>query len=1000
MSYLHKFTSAAVLLTVATSSLGAQAATFDVATGAEASRGAPEPAAVTITGTVTDQRSGQPLPSVQVNIVGTMIGALSDAQGRFRIVGAPAGPVRLRARLLGYAAVEHSVTLEEGNPATVDFALTSSPLSLDAVVVTGTAGGSQIREIGNAVGRVDAAKISETSPAVNVQQLLGQRDPGVVVQPAAGMVGAGSAIRIRGTSSLSLTNQPIIYVDGVRIDNNAAGGPSIRQGRTAARLNDFNPEDIESIEIIKGPAAATLYGTEASNGVIQVLTKRGKNGAPKVDVALRSGTNFMRDPAGRFRYTYGINPNTAQVDSFNIFNYYKELTGKDIFTNGAINSANASISGGTETARYFASGDYGSNHGIVDYNWENTAGTRLNLSLLPSAKWKFDTYLNFTQNETRFAQAADGFGIWDMMVWSSPSLLNTTTKGFRYANPDIAGQIDSRSKVNRFTGGVDLRFQPTSWLTQQLKIGHDNGQTTNQILFPRVPFGEVNFFGARAGGEKTLETVSTIFNTLDYSATAKKEIRSMTTATSAGAQFYRKQINVISGVGSNFPTPDVTTIGGAASSTSGETFVENKTLGMYVQEVLGFRNRLFLTAAIRGDANSAFGENFQAAYYPKLSASWVVNEEPFFGRFADRVNTLKVRGAWGQAGQQPDVFAALRLYAPQTGPGGVPVVTPSSIGNPELKPERGEELELGFDLGLLDDRVTIAYTHYNKTTSDAIVLAPNRPSTGFPGTTVRNLGKVRNWGNELGVNVNVLNRQKLGWDLGVNYATAGNVVDDLGGVVLQNARVGYPVGAIFFNRIAHAEFNGTGQLINVTCESEGGAAPQPCATAPQVYWGNSTPTWWGSVTNSVTLFEKLRLGANVEFQGGFNQVDGDINFGHTTFQNSAKVYATPDPVFAAYQTVIPRLGLGFFDAGFAKLRELSANYQLPASIAGRAGAQSASVTGAWRNVMTLWQAQDNVWGTKIFDSETRVPGSSELGFTYQTVIPPTSQVVFTVRMTY
>lgn len=1000
MPRMHTLASAALLLAATSLPLGAQDITSAEAATYTATVGGTRVVVATISGTVTDQRSGQPLPGVQVNIVGTMIGALTDAQGRYRIVNAPAGPARLRARLLGYTAVERAIAPEDGRTISVDFTLTSSPLSLDAVVVTGTAGGSQVREIGNAVGRVDAAKIAETSPAVNVLQLLGQRDPGVVVQPAAGMVGAGSAIRIRGTASLSLTNQPIIYVDGVRIDNNAAGGPSIRQGRTAARLNDFNPEDIESIEIIKGPAAATLYGTEASNGVIQVLTKRGKTGAPKVDLALRTGTNFMRDPAGRFRYTYGINPNTAQVDSFNIFRFYKEQTGKDIFTNGAINSANASVGGGTDVARYFLSADYGSNHGIVDYNWENTAGTRLNLSLLPNQRWKLDTYLNFARNETRFAQAADGFGIWDMMVWSSPSLLNTATKGFRYANPDIAGQIDSRSRVSRFTGGAELRFQPTSWLTQQLKVGHDNGQTTNQILFPRVPFGEVNFFGARAGGEKTLESVSTVFNTLDYSATAKKEIRSITTATSAGAQYYRKQINLISGVGSNFPTPDVTTIGGAASSTSGETFLENKTLGMYAQEVLGFRNRLFLTAAIRGDANSAFGENFKAAYYPKLSASWVVNEEPFFERFASRINTLKLRGAWGQAGQQPDVFAALRLYAPQTGPGGVPVVTPTSIGNPELKPERGEELELGFDMGFLNDRVTVAYTHYNKVTTDAIVLAPNRPSTGFPGSTVQNLGRVHNWGNELGVNLAVLTRPTLAWDLGVNYATADNVVEDLGGVVLQNARVGYPVGSIFFNRIANAEFNNSGQLVNVLCESAGGAAPQACSTAPQVYWGNSTPTWWGSVNNSFTVLEKLRLSALVDFQGGFNQVDGDINFGHTTFQNSAKVYATPDPVFAAYQTVIPRLGLGFFNAGFAKLRELSANYQLPTALAGRAGAQNASVTAAWRNVMTLWQAQHDVWGTKIFDSETRVPGGSELGFTYQTVIPPTSQVVFTVRMTY
>ena len=956
--------------------------------------------ATIITGTISDQRSGLPLPGAQVSVIGTTTGAMTDEKGHYRIPGVPAGTVRLRVRLLGYGLVERTVTVMDGTPAVVDVTLSSSPLALDAVVVTGTPGGTQVREIGNAVGRIDAAAIAQTSPSVNVQQVIGQRDPGVIVQPAAGMVGAGSAIRIRGTASLSLTNQPIIYVDGVRIDNSASAGPAIRQGRTASRLNDFNPEDIESIEIIKGPAAATLYGTEASNGVIQILTKRGKSGAPRLDVTLRTGTNFMKDPEGRFRKTYGVNPNTAQVDSFNIFDHYKQLTGKSIFTNGALDNVDASVSGGSDAARYFASANYGVNHGIVDYNWQNTGGTRLNLSLLPSVKWKLDTYLNYGQNETRFAQAADGFGIWDMLVWSSPALLNTPTKGFRYANPDIAGQIDSRSKVSRFTGGVDLRHQTTSWLTQQLKVGDDNGQTTNQILFPRVPYGDVNFFGARSGGEKTLEAVTTTFNTLDYAATAKTDVHSISTATSAGAQYYRKQVSVVSAVGSNFPTPDITTIGGAATTSSGETFIENKTLGMYVQEVLGFRNRLFITGAVRGDANSAFGSNFKAAYYPKVSASWVVSEEPFFQPYTSRVSSLKLRGAWGEAGQQPDVFAALRLYAPQTGPGGVPVVTPSSFGNPALRPERGKELELGFDLGLFNDRTTLTYTHYNKTTTDAIVLAPNRPSSGFPGATVQNLGKVRNWGNEIGLNVNVLNRQRVGWDLGVNYATAGNVVDDLGGVVLQSARVGYPVGGIFFQRIATAQFSPTGSLTNVTCESLNGAPPQSCSTAPQVYWGNSTPTWWGSVTNSVTLFEKLRLGANIDFQGGFHQVDGDIAFGHTTFQNSAKDYGTPDPVFAAYQTVIPRLGLGYFDAGFAKLRELSASYQLPSALAGRTGAQTASVTAAWRNVLTLWQAQHDIWGTRIFDSETRVPGSSELGYTYQTVIPPTSQIVLTVRMSY
>ncbi len=957
--------------------------------------------AAVLAGAITEQGSGKPIVGAQVILVGTSLGGVTNGQGTYRLANLPAGPVRIQVRAIGYAPIDRDATLTDGATLTLNFAMEARALSLNAMVVTGTPGGTQVRELGNAIGRVSVAKIAETSPATNIQQLLGQRDAGVVVQPAAGMVGAGSAIRIRGASSLSLTNQPIIYVDGVRVDNNPAGGPNIRQGRTASRLNDFNPEDIESIEIIKGPAAATLYGTEASNGVIQILTKRGQSGAPKFDVTYRAGVNYMDSPEERFRYTYGVNPTTRMVDSFNVFGLYREQNpGKELFNNGSLNSVAASISGGTPLVRYFASADRQSNVGIVDYNWQRSAGGRANVSVSPNDKTKLDVNLNFNQSNTRYPQAADQFGIWDMMVWSSPSLLNTTSQGWRYALPSTAAQVDSRMRNARFTGGVQLAYQPFSWLSTQAKAGHDNGQTTNQVLFPRVPTGAVNFFGARSGGEKSLEALTTVLNTVDLSATAKFAVGRFTTATSTGMQYYQKKINQITAVGSNFPTPDITTIGGAASSVSGETFLENKTLGFYVQEVIGFNNRLFLTGAVRGDANSAFGKDFKAAYYPKLSASWVVNEEAFFQRFADRVNTFKLRSAWGQAGQQPDVFAALRLYAPQTGPGGVPVVTPSSFGNPQLKPERGSELELGFDLGLFGDRLTVAYTRFDKTTTDGIVLTPNLPSSGFPGSTVRNLGKVHNWGNELGVNVNVLQRANLGYELNVNHATAQNIVEDLGGIELQNARVGYPVGGIFFNRIASAGFDASGRLTNVLCESENGAAPQSCSTAPRVFWGNSTPTWWGSINNTVTLYKKLRLTANIEYAGGYHAVDGDVAFGHTTFQNSAKVYAAPDPIFAANQTVIPRLGLGFYDAGWAKLRELGANYDLPSSLAGRVGSDRVTVSIAARNVAILWRAQKDIWGTKIFDSETRVPGGSELGFTHQTVIPPTSQIVFTVRMNY
>jgi TonB-linked SusC/RagA family outer membrane protein len=958
--------------------------------------------AALVTGTVTDEATRRPVAGVQITVIGTTLGAMTDDQGRYRLAGVPAGSARLRAKRIGYVSVDRTITVEDGGTVTADFSLGVAPLSLDAVVVTGTPGGTQLRAIGNAIEKLDVAKAAEISPATNVQQLLGQRSPGVIVLPSSGMVGTGSAVRIRGAASLSLTSQPILYVDGVRVDNNPSAGPAIRQGRQAARLNDFNPEDIESMEIIKGPAAATLYGTEASNGVIQIITKRGRAGKPQFDITVKEGGNFLANAEDRLRYTYGVNPNTGKVDSVNMITNYKETTGRDVFTTGALHQINASMSGGTEAARYFVSADRLSNTGVVDYNWVHATSTRANLALLPRTNWQVNTNVDFVQNETRFAQAADQFGIWEMLVYSSPALFNTATKGFRYANPDVAASVDSRSKVNRFTGGVDIKNTPTSWLTHQLKVGADVGQTANQVLFPRLADGQINFYGARSTGEKSIENITTTFNTIDYAATAKRDFGSLTTATSFGTQYYRKQTTLATALGSNFPTTDVTTIGGAATTTAGEDFVENKTLGGYVQEQFGWNDRLFLTAALRGDANSAFGKDFKAAYYPKLSGAWVVSEEPFF--HWKSVNTLRLRGAWGQAGQQPDTYDAVTLYQPTTGPGGVPILTPSSLGNTTLKPERGSELEVGFDAGFLEDRITTTFTHYNRLTTDAIVRQQIQPSSGFPGVRVVNLGKVKAWGNELGVNARVLESNRLGWDLGVNFSTAHNVIEDLGGLppilvagsVDQEHRVGFPVGSIFWYEVNHAEFDATGKLVNVTC-NDGSGGSVTCANAPKLYKGQPTPTWSGSVSNSINIMQRLRLTALVDFQGGMTYVDGEIQAGHQNFQNTAASNPVIDPIYAAYQTVVPRTPLGLFDAGFAKLRELSASYNLPERFASRFGANNASLTGAWRNVAFLWRAQEEIYGTKLFDSEMRTPGT-ELLARYQTMIPPASQIVVTARL--
>ena len=200
----------------------------------------------------------------------------------------------------------------------------------------------------------------------------------------------------------------------------------------------------------------------------------------------------------------------------------------------------------------------------------------------------------------------------------------------------------------------------------------------------------------------------------DYDVT-----ESLNTQTSFGGQYYQKKEQSRGSLGLVFPTGVVTTISGAATTSADEDFVENVTAGVYIQEQLGWNDRLFLTGAVRWDDNSAFGENFDAAVYPKLSGTWVISEEDFFD--VGMINQLRLRSAWGKSGRQPDIFAAQRFYDPNTGPGGVSVLTPGTIGNPDLKPETSSEIEVGADLSMFDDRLSASFTYYDRTTKDAIL---------------------------------------------------------------------------------------------------------------------------------------------------------------------------------------------------------------------------------------------------------------------------------------
>jgi TonB-linked SusC/RagA family outer membrane protein len=969
-----------------------------------------------VEGLIVDRATKRPLPGVQVFIEGTRIGGLTSSAGRYRIANVPAGNVTVSAVMIGYSKAQRaSVAVTAARPATVNFEMAEAALALDAIVVTGTPGGTQRKAVGNVVDRVDVSKRAEVTAAPTVMQLLSQQTPGVYMPGGGGMVGAANASpRIRGVSSLSLSSNPILYIDGVRADNSATGGPELRGGRMVNRMNDINPNDIESIEIIKGPAAATLYGTEASAGVIQIITKKGASGAPSIEMSVRQGVNDLANPSERFHTTYNFIPGTGVLDSMNIYREWAEggprCRGPNpgdpcpgpIFTNGHLQYYSGSIRGGSDRTRYFISAGYDDETGIVDYNTNKKLNTRANISVMPSEKLEFTANLGYVASNTRFAQAATGLGIWEAIVWTNPNTCTSTTRCFRYLPPEVAAEVEARSKVGRFTGSFQLAHKPFTWLDQRLTLGLDQGTDLSSQLWPKVPAGQEGFFGAANVGQKIVRNLGSRFASIDYGATGTVAFKGIKSATSAGLQFQARQREELLAQGVNFPAPTITTIGGASTRVGSELWEENKTLGLYIQEQLTFReDRAFVTVALRGDANSAFGEEFKAAYYPKFSATWVLSDEPFWKW--DFFDQLRLRTAYGKAGMQPGTFDAVTLYDPQTGPGGLPMLTPRTKGNPALRPEVGEELEVGFDMAMLQNRLSLEYTFYNKNTTDALLNVPVQPSIGFPGSEVQNLGKVHNWGHELSLNLNAIEREKVGLKLGLSFANQENVIKDLGGYVplaTANNQVGYPINTFFAKKLLSADFSATRQPVNLMCDGgtgkfgrDPGGAPTPCAQAPEVVWlnGYQTPTWLGSGNASLRIGSNLTFTTTIDYQGGHNLASMLAGSARSMLSTP---YVNPytDPMMLALVNQTDGLEnetLGRFDAGFAILRELGVLYNLPSSFAERVGAARGSFSLAARNVTHLWEAQKFVYGVRRFDPEAS-----------GTEIPPTSNIIGTLRFTF
>ncbi len=998
-------------------------------------------------GQVVDATSGRPLVGAQILVEGTQIGTLADSRGRFVLSGVSGESVTLRIVTLGYR--ELSETVEVGRM-DLTFRMTQQALALDAISVTGVAGGTQTRALGNTVGRLDAAQMQEVRPSTNVQEMLSSQVPGVRIMATGGEVGAGGISRIRGTSSVSLGGTPLVYIDGIRVEGGdstpGVGTLAFRGGEQPSRINDLQPEDIESVEVIKGPAAATLYGTEASNGVINIITKRGSSQDPTVNLRLRQGAYWLPDPINFFPTTYyrcsgvsqtvDVHPrlqcNPGETTAVRILEIEREVYGNEWFRTGQMPGVGADISGGTDRLRYFFSADWDREEGYVNYNSRDRMTARSNLGYTPSEQISFD--FSFGVVRSRAQTASTQQPITTAILWACPApgceagstsaaRLDGPRRGFIGFVPEVFEEdIEGFQSVDRATAGLTFNHNPTPWFTHRVVVGGDFTTLEDTRLWRATGrFGNNNPAGRRDVGN-----TRTVQGSLDYGANAIwNATDDLVLTTSAGAQYYRRSLSSTLGTGLGFPLLSLETLSAASTRNTSEEYWENKSFGIYFQEQIGWRNRVFLTAAVRGDDNSAFGENFSFVTYPKFSGSWVLSEEPFMEDM-HWLSTLRFRGAWGRAGQQPDVFDAVQTYEPVDGFDGESAITPDNVGNPDLKPEVGSELEIGFDASFLDERISLEFTHFRQRTTDALIRVPTLPSLGFPGFQFQNIGETKNSGIEIGLNARAYQSPDLSVDLGFTLASAKNEVVSLGSesFVIQNVTEGqyhvegFPIGSLFAKRVVSADIveqQPRNTVTNIMCEggervpgtnfSRGGGSAVPCSEAPLVYWGQPLPVWEGSFSTSVTIRQNLSLYGLVDFIQGRTWINGDIRSAHHSFLNTRSAVEANEPILLSYITMGAdgRPQPGIMSGDFAKLRTISLQYRLPQSWAEQVRASRLSVTAAAENLAILWQGDTELFGHPSMDPERgRQTGGATPGINalHQEGWPIGRRITTTIRVTF
>ncbi len=882
--------------------------------------------------------TGEPLVGVQVFIPGTSFGTLTDNAGRYRLTGVPPGEHLVRASIIGFGGMEDVVTLSSGELAIVDFALRVSPVAGDRIVATITGERSR-RELSSDISTIAAGSVTEDTRANQFTQVLKGQATGVYVRQSSGTVGTGADVRLRGSGSITQGTAPLYVIDGAIIDGNAraTGGPLVSSmsvgGQEFTRLSDLNPDEIESIDVIKGPAASALWGARGNAGVILITTKKGVAGDTRWNVRADLGSNRQLngfvDPAGGRSAVPGQWPTTGwnplsfgfPTDTLYTQNLLEEF---NPFRNALYQNYNGNVTGGAGAANYFGSVQYLNEEGTLPNNAMARFNFRANFDVEPAKRVNLSFSNGYVSSNVHLPdndQTSLGYigvavvglpwqkplnGVTDPVtgetVDSCPlaielaKVTGQATTSFAGSCPehsffgnatfDDIAEIVNEKKIERYTGSGSATWTATDRWTNRLTLGYDMVADRTMKLIPvdpGLPFG-VDSRGFIRRHHITSRTL-TLQGTTSYAQPLASDLDFEFVG---GAQWYRQVQEGSDAAGEVLPATGPA-INNAVINFAADAYEEQRSIGLFVQGQLAWKDRLFVNGAVRWDDNSAQGERLGMQAYPKVGVSFVALEGP------GAVNMLRLRTAWGRSGSLPGPTDALTLLV--SGPVAVAGtnqlgISPLRPGNPELAPEVGEEWEAGFDASLWRDRLGLRFTYYDQRTENAIVAADQAPSAGFPNRAFKNIGALHNRGFEVELDALALASRTVAWDWRFIVSTNRNIITELNESIIfglegdgQRHQEGLPFGSYVSSVV---ELGDDGEPRILRCgDTPGTWGPGDTPGAKEDfcdpfnngrYNGDPTPRWESSVQTTIRLFERVQLYALFDLQTGHHLQNASIGF--------------------------------------------------------------------------------------------------------------------------